>query len=101
MSTFAENLEAARRQAKPAMALRRHTAPDLDGLMDDVVVETPSMFRAEQMSDRHLWMACYFPNDERICFSVYAGKGRRLEFDVTEWPECGWFDIDSGEERWS
>lgn len=48
MSTFKRDLEAARRERIPVMALRpRHDDPDL---MDDIVVQNPAMFRAESRS---------------------------------------------------
>lgn len=60
-------------------------------LLDDVVVKDVSMFRAEMMDDRSLWMCCYFPGtDERLTFHVQAtkrkGKKLRLEFVATEQP---------------
>jgi hypothetical protein len=85
-------LAQARRDEIPVMALRH----DSDGL-DDVVVETPRMFRAEMMSDDHLWMACYFgENHERVTFCVTAvrdGRKAKLQFSVTEEP-AEWRDWD-------
>lgn len=82
----------ARRDRIPVMALRH----DSDGL-DDVVVETPRMFRAEMMSDDHLWMCCYFgDNHERVAFAVTAvtdGRKATLQFSVTEEP-AEWLDWD-------
>lgn len=60
------------------------------GELDDVVVKDVSMFRAEMMDDKSLWMCCYFPDSgERISFWVRATKRKgqmRLEFHVTEEP---------------
>lgn len=88
LTDFESALAQARKERIPVMALRH----DSQGL-DDVVVETPKMFRAEMMSDRNLWMCCYFDNDERVTFSVYVRKGR-LEFSVTEKP-AEWSDWDA------
>ena len=58
---------------------------DYDAL-DDVVVCDVSMFRAEFMDNKTLWMCCYFPDsDQRITFSVRSRRGP-LELDVTEQP---------------
>ena len=69
--------------AGPVLALRR----DDDGDLDDVVVEGVTMFRAEVMDDKTLWMACYFGENaaERLTFYVRASKGKLL-FDTTEVP---------------
>lgn len=59
---------------------------DAKDRLDDVVVKDVSMFRAEMMSTKELWLCCYFPGtNERVTFWVRA-KGGRLEFDVTEQP---------------
>ena len=66
------------------LALRPdHRDPEL---LDDVVVTNVSMFRAEMMSDKQLWMACYFPDsDERVTFWVTVNKGK-LSVTATEYP---------------
>lgn len=89
--------ERQRRASAPRMALR----PDCEDpdLLDDVVVEHPTMYRAEMMSENELWMCCYFPEPhERISFWVSAvvPKGKRkpvLRFSYTEGPS-EWVDID-------
>lgn len=55
--------------------------------LDDVVVENVSMFRAEMMDNKTLWLCCYFGSDkqERITFYVRSQRGS-LAFDVTEKP---------------
>jgi hypothetical protein len=59
---------------------------DDHGELDDVVVKDVSMFRAEMMDGKSLWMACYFPDsDESVVFWVRAKKGKLL-FYVTEEP---------------
>lgn len=85
--SFEAALEQARKDRIPVMALRH----DSEGL-DDVVVETPRMFRAEMMDRDALWMACYFDNGEQVTFWVTAHKGR-LNFSVTEEPP-EWRDWD-------
>lgn len=89
--------ERRRRGGVPRMALRPHGIPDWPGL-DDVVVEHPTMFRAEFMSENDLWMCCYFPEPhERITFHVrWDKKAKQLELHAGEMPD-DWTDID--EER--
>jgi hypothetical protein len=59
---------------------------DDDDRLDDVVVNNVSVFRAEIMDDKALFMACYFPDsDDRITFWVRVEKGK-LRYHVTEWP---------------
>lgn len=71
---------------KHKVAARIALRPDEAGALDDVVVRDVSMFRAEMMDDRTLWMCCYFPdNDERVTFWVRSKRGP-LVFDVTEQP---------------
>jgi hypothetical protein len=61
--------------------------PDDHGELDDVVVNDVSMFRAEMMDGRSLWMCCYLEGHERVNFWVRV-KGRGvLEFHVTEQPD--------------
>lgn len=74
---------------KDRIALR----PDREDseLLDDVVVQDVSIFRAEMMDDKSLWLACYFPDtDQRLSFWVRAtkrkGQKMRLEFIATELP---------------
>lgn len=86
--TFEEALATARKNRIPVMALR-HQGDDLD----DVVVETPRMFRAEMMNNKQLWLCCYFENDERVTFWITVYKGR-LQFSVTEEP-AEWRDWDT------
>ena len=85
--SFEAALAQARKDRIPVMALRE----DSTGL-DDVVVETPRMFRAEMMSDKNLWLCCYFDNGERVTFSVYSRRGP-LEFTLGETP-AEWRDWD-------
>jgi hypothetical protein len=69
--------------------------PDETGMLDDVVVNRPMMFRAEMMDDKSLWMCCYMGNgNERVTFWVTVKKGK-LNFAVTEWPE-GEFTYEEG-----
>lgn len=67
------------------MALRT----DPQGLLDDVVVQDVSMFRAEVLTGDTLWLCCYLPgtgvDGDRIAFEVTA-KGNRLHFRVSEEP---------------
>lgn len=91
MSLFTEDLEKGRREQIPVMALRRHD----DGTMDDVVVEHPTMFRAEQLAEDLLWICCYFGNGERVTFDVRAHcRPRRLVYDVGDMPST-WIDWDN------
>lgn len=78
----------------PVMALRPHNMPDWPGL-DDVVVEHPTMYRAEFMDDNNLWMCCYFGDDhDRITFSVHWDKKlKRLVLFEGEMP-AEWIDWD-------
>ena len=73
------------------VALRESSANELD----DVVVRDVSMFRAERLNDKALWLACYLPgktggddgdDGNRITFIVTATRSR-LEFQVHETPE--------------
>lgn len=84
--------ERRRRASAPRMALRRHQ----DGSMDDVVIERPAMFRAEQLSENDLWMCCYFDGDhDRITFHVHWDrKNKLLVYDAGEMPDQ-WVDIDA------
>lgn len=75
----------------PPKGYRIALRPDSEGALDDVVVNDVSMFRAEMMDDKTLWMCCYFPgSDERLTFWVRATKRKgqklRLEFNFTETP---------------
>lgn len=77
----------------PRIALRNDHA----GRLDDVVVKDVEMFRAEMMSDKSLWMACYLTNGERITWHV-SHRGRvPLEFDVSEVP--AYEDFDDGHDH--
>lgn len=90
MQSFETALELERKAKTPVMALRKYN----DGSLDDVVVETPKMFRAEMMSDYQLWLCCYFTNEERVTFWVTA-EGDKLNFSVTEEPSkwTNWDDL--------
>jgi hypothetical protein len=102
--TFAEDLKQAKAERVPRMALRPFKSlPDQPDLMDDVVVEHPSMFRMEQMDDASVWLCCYFANGERVTFWATAdfeqeAPGKRrfpvLNVSVTEKP-AEWIDIDA------
>lgn len=76
---------------RPVIALREAD----DGSLDDVVAKNVTMFRAEMMDDKTLWMACYFDEaaDERLTFYVRAPRGK-LEFGWTEEPS-DYVDFDS------
>lgn len=82
----------------PRIALREHTVGDLAGLLDDVVVEDVTTFRAEQLDDGLLWLCCYLRNGERVTFHARAARRGRLELSVGELPGR-WRDWDTGEER--
>lgn len=62
--------------------------PDDNGHLDDVVVKDVTMFRAEMMDDKTLWLACYLDNEthDRITFWVSVQRGK-LHFDFTETPQ--------------
>lgn len=64
---------------------------DSKGELDDVFVRDVSMFRAEMMSDKELWLCCYLDGtgveSDRITFYVSVRKGR-LCFRTFE-PPCG------------
>jgi len=74
-----------RAKDEPRLALRHNAA----GTLADVVVRDVSMFRAEVVSDRTLWLCCYLPGTgvehDRVTFWVEARRGR-LTFGVSEWP---------------
>lgn len=83
--------EARRPVAVAAWPYRVALRPDDSDALDDVVVCDVSMFRAELMSDRDMWLCCYLPGTgtehDRVAFAVRAvGKHARLEFSVTEHP---------------
>ena len=92
--SFTDALARERHERIPRMALRpHHEFPDE---MDDIVVKDVQMFRAEQMSDSHWWMCCYFANGESVTFGVgRATKPARVYVTVTETPG-EWIDIDAG-----
>jgi hypothetical protein len=54
-------------------------------LLDDVVLNDVSMFRAEMLSSTHLWLACYLPGSgvegDRITFEVRVGEDGELLFE--------------------
>ena len=109
MRDFSEELNQARQNEIPCMALRPfNSRPDEKDLMDDVVVKNPLMYRFEMMDDDLAWSCCYFPNGEQVTFWIRATRERGengrfkarpvLEMSVTEYPP-EWLDIDSGELR--
>jgi hypothetical protein len=79
MTSFAEELETARLQGKPFVALR----PDHTGALDDVVVTGVTMFRAEDMGDEQWWLCCYLTNGDRITWTVGTAGG----LETVEYPE--------------
>ena len=72
-------------QREPRMALRRGNSR----LLDDVFVRDVSLFRAEMMDQRRLWMSCDLEgtgaDGDRVTFLVTA-RGNRLVFEVEEQP---------------
>lgn len=81
-----------KRKKDARIALR----PDETGALDDVVVRDVSMFRAEMMDTKTLWMCCYFPDsDQRLTFWVRSQRGR-LVFGVTEKPNVEGFTFEAG-----
>jgi hypothetical protein len=101
VNTLADDLARARADLVPRMALRGFEGKD-PTLMDDVVVERPSMFRMEALDDACYWLCCYFPNGERVTFHAQAsleqaapGKRRYPVLDVTLTEEpAEWVDLD-------
>ncbi|WP_083267967.1 hypothetical protein [Lentzea guizhouensis] len=71
---------------EPRMALRRGNG----SLLDDVSVRDVSLFHAEMMDQRTLWIGCYLEGTgvehDRVTFMVTA-RGNRLVFEVVEQPE--------------
>jgi hypothetical protein len=75
----------------PVMALR----PEVDGaevtcgtLMDDIVVEDVTTFRAEAMDTDSFWVCCYLKNGERITWHVNAhARPKRLTWEIGELPD--------------
>lgn len=68
------------------IALRPERNDPRPDVLDDVVVKDVSMFRAEMMDDRSLWLCCYLAGtDERIVFYATAKRGK-LILTVTEHP---------------
>ncbi len=57
---------------------------------DDVVVQDVSMFRAEMMDPKPLWLACYLrgsgETESRITFTVKCRDGW-LSLSVVDFPE--------------
>lgn len=77
------------RNADYRIALRPDDEADPE-LMDDIVVRDVKMFRAEQMSPGHWWVACYLDDEgrEQLVFSVTARcRPRRIDWVVTELPD--------------
>lgn len=95
--TFEQALAEYRAQRIPVMALRpcKDAAEVTFGTeMDDIVVESPTMFRAEAMSEDSWWLACYFANGQRVTFQLSARcRPRSLSFTVGELPD-DWRDWD-------
>lgn len=56
----------------------------------DVVVNDVSMFRAEMLDRRRLWLACYLPGTgtagDRVTFEVSVGEDGALMFEIAEQP---------------
>ena len=81
-------------------AYRIALRPDEDGadpfkhvtLLDDIVVNGVSCFRAEAMSADEWFVCCYLSGtdddgtEDRIAWSVRAVKGRAIEWTTTEYP---------------
>lgn len=75
----------------PVMALR----PDDDNaevtcgtLMDDIVVDNVTTFRAEAMGTDCWWVCCYLANGERVTWNVVArAKPKRLDWEIGELPD--------------
>lgn len=75
----------------PIMALR----PDEDGaevtwgtLMDDIVVENVTTFRAEAMDTDSWWVCCYLHNGEQVTWNVTArARPKRIDWEQGEIPE--------------
>ncbi len=62
----------------------------IETLLDDIVVNNVPMFRAEQMSLKNWWVACYLDGnaDQQITWSVTArSKPLRLEWVTTDFPD--------------
>ncbi|MCV2393900.1 hypothetical protein OEB99_06235 [Actinotalea sp. M2MS4P-6] len=61
-----------------------------DDRLDDVVVRDVSMFRAEMLDARTLWLACYLKDADgesgRVVFEV-TSHGGALTLRVTEGPD--------------
>ena len=71
------------------IALRPDDPSDPDR-MDDIVVRDVKMFRAEQMSPGHWWVACYLDDacQQELVFSVDARcRPRRIDWSVTILPD--------------
>jgi hypothetical protein len=67
---------------------RDNVETDGTSLLDDIVVNDVTCFRAEDMTGKAFWAACYFANGERLCFWVTAkSRPLRIEWIATEWPE--------------
>lgn len=67
----------------------------IETLMDDIVVNKPAMFRAEQMDKHNWWVCCYLDTDthERICWSVTAhSRPNRIEWVTTELPRTAIYE---------
>ncbi|MQA73758.1 MAG: hypothetical protein GEU88_05335 [Solirubrobacterales bacterium] len=90
----------ARNAQRPEIALRRAGGGPAE-FLDDVVVRSVEMFRAEVLErtrsgdrTRCLWLCCYLPNGDRITWHATG----RFDFYVVEEPEHGYRDADSGED---
>jgi hypothetical protein len=57
---------------------------DPETLLDDIVVNDVTMFRAEDMGD-WWWMCCFLKDDERLTFCV-SKRGGRVIVRATELP---------------
>lgn len=74
----------------PQEAYRIALRQDGSGGLNDVVVQSVSMFRAERMDRKTWWLACYLPDangddGDRIAFTVTAKRGG-IEVHVSETP---------------
>lgn len=70
-----------------------------DTLLDDIVVNNVTCFRAEQMDRNVWWVACYLDDDtnDRICWDVRArSKPNRIEWTTIEFPETGNYEHELG-----
>lgn len=73
---------------------------EADELLDDIVVNDVSCFRAEDMDGKHWFACCYLRGGERIAFWLTAKKHPlRIEWVATELPEGDFTYEDTAAER--